>query len=147
MEITGLSTIPEFHPNLKSSERSDNTDHDLNFIWHTFAPSAIPTDISLQGFSGAQLQKAYNLSNIPLVNDVHLDGSGQTLVIVDKCSSNGPVKILSDANQYFTANGITPFVTSGPLKNFAIINPDGSPFTSVLVNQARSLLNKGTSIE
>ena len=46
LEITGLSTIPEVHPNLKSSEHSDNANHDLNFIWHNFAPSAIPTDIS-----------------------------------------------------------------------------------------------------
>ncbi len=59
-----------------------------------------------------------------------LDGQGQTLVIVDKCGTNGPVSILKDANKYFYQNGITPFITSGPLKNFAIINPDGTPFTT-----------------
>ncbi|CEG56619.1 S53 family peptidase [Legionella fallonii] len=128
-EITGLSTIPQFHSNIDSAKHSDATQHELNFVWNAFVPSAIPTDISLQGFSGANLQKTYGLGNIPSINGVHLDGSGQTLVIVDNCGTNGPAQILSDANQYFNANGIKPFVTSGPTKNFAIINPDGSPFT------------------
>lgn len=129
-EITGLSTIPEFHANLDSVQNIGDDVHDLNFIWRNFIPSAIPTNISLQGFSGANLQKTYNLSNIPAVNGVHLNGAGQTLVIVDNCGSNGRAQILSDANQYFNANGIAPFVTSGPLTNFAVINPDGSPFTT-----------------
>ena len=84
----------------------------------------------MQGFTGANLQKAYNLSNIPPVNGVHLNGAGQTLVIVDNCGTNGPAQILNDANQYFNANGIQPFVTTGPFRNFAIINPDGTPFSS-----------------
>ncbi|MCL9684347.1 S53 family peptidase [Legionella maioricensis] len=129
-EITGLSTIPEFQSNIKSAQTNKKVVHDLNFIWNTFNPSAIPTDISLQGFSGKNLQKAYNLSNIPPVNGIHLDGSQQTLVIVDNCGTNGAAQILSDANQYFNMNGIKPFVTTGPFKNFAMINPDGSPYTT-----------------
>ena len=129
--ITGLSTIPEFHTNLNSVvEQKKNQVHDLSFLWNNFTPSALPTDISLQGFSGAQLQKTYNLSNIPSINGTRLDGSGQTLVVVDKCGTNGPTQILSDANQYFNENAINPFVTSGPKKNFSIINSDGTPFTT-----------------
>ncbi len=127
-EITGLSTIPEFHANVASVEHHETTEQELNFIWNAFVPSAVPTDISLQGFSGANLQKTYGLGNIPTINGVHLDGSGQTLVIVDNCGTNGPDQILSDANQYFNENGIKPFVISGEAKNFAIINPDGTPF-------------------
>lgn len=128
-EITGLNTLAQFHANLTSYQNKEKTRvHDLNFIWNNFIPSALPTDISLQGFSGANLQKTYNLSNIPTVNGVRLNGVGQTLVIVDKCGTNGPAQILSDANQYFNANNITPFKTSGPERNFSIINADGTPF-------------------
>lgn len=130
-EITGLNTIPQFQANLSRYVTEAKTDvHDLNFIWNNFIPTAIPTDISLQGFTGANLQKTYNLSNIPSINGVHLNGAGQTLVVVDKCGTNGPDQILSDANQYFNSNGIKPFTTSGPLKNFSIINSDGTPFTT-----------------
>ncbi|MDR3441658.1 MAG: S53 family peptidase [Legionella sp.] len=131
-EITGLNTIPQFHAHLISSyeNKASTATHDLNFIWSNFLPSALPTDISLQGFTGANLQKTYNLSNIPTINGVHINGAGQTLVIVDKCGTNGPAHILSDANQYFTSNSITPFKTSGPAKNFSIVNADGTPFTT-----------------
>lgn len=130
-EITGLDTLSEFHANLSPAKApSKKVPHELNFIWDGFKPTAIPTDISLQGFTGANLQKAYNLQNIPTINGVRLNGSGQTLVIVDKCGTNGPAQILSDANQYFKANNIPLFVTSGPKKNFAIINADGTPFTT-----------------
>lgn len=122
LSITGLNNIPEFHADLATAAQEGS------FVWNTFIPAALPTDTSLQGFSGANLQKTYNISNIPPVNGVPLDGSGQTLVIVDNCGSNGPAQILSDANQYFHANGIKPFILSGPNRNFAIINPDGSPF-------------------
>lgn len=130
-EITGLSTIPEFHSNLRSNENNNKKEvNELHFVWNNFTPSALPTTLSLQGFSGANLQKTYNLSNIPTINGVHLNGAGQTLVIVDRCGTNGPAQILSDANQYFNMNGIKPFITSGPAKNFTIINPDGTPFTT-----------------
>ena len=128
--VTGLSTIPEFHANVASEVNADDTIHDLHFKWSNFTPTALPTDTSLQGFTGANLQKTYNLANIPPINGVHLDGAGQTLVIVDRCGTNGPDQILKDANQYFAANKITPFKPSGPEKNFAIIKPDGSPFHS-----------------
>lgn len=122
--ITGLNSFPEFQENLTSAA-SQAPQASENSI-----PNAIPTNISLQGFSGANLQKTYNLNNIPKINGVRLNGAGQTLVIVDKCGTNGPAQILSDANQYFRMNQITPFITSGPAKNFAVVNPDGSAFTN-----------------
>ncbi|WP_454783237.1 S53 family peptidase [Legionella sp. WA2022007384] len=128
-EITGLSTIPEFHANIESIKNKKDEVHDLNFMWNAFTPFAIPTDISLQGFTGEHLQKSYNLKNLPLINGKHLDGTGQTLVIVDSCGTNRPEEILRDANKYFKENKIKPFVISGPSRNFAIINPDGTPFT------------------
>lgn len=130
-EIKGLSTIPEFHAFNRNVEMKSQDDvHDLNFKWNHFVPSAIPTNISLQGFSGVNLQKAYNINNIPTVNGVSLDGSEQTLVIVDRCGTNNAKSILKDANQYFVANKIKPFQTAGAKKNFAMIHPDGTPFVS-----------------
>lgn len=129
--IIGLSTIPEYYPNVSSAEPSEDTEvHDLTFIWNNnFAPSALPTDISLKGFTGVHLQTAYNINNIPKINGVPLDGRGQTLVVVDKCGTNGPDSILNDANQYFASNNIKPFITKGSDKNFAIVNSNGTPFT------------------
>lgn len=130
-DITGINTIPEFQEHLQRSENQhQSTTHELNSLSQNYFPSALPTDIALQGFSGANLQKAYNLNNIPKINGVRLNGAGQTLVIVDKCGTNGPAQILSDSNKYFRMNNIAPFITSGPDKNFSIINPDGSPFTT-----------------
>lgn len=128
--ITGLSNIPEFHSNDNVTKNDIKKYQNLNFIWRNFTPAALPTDISLQGFSGVNLQKTYNIANIPPVNGVKLDGSGQTLIIVDKCGTNGPDSILSDANQYFNENSIKPYIMNGPSKNFAITNPDGSKFTT-----------------
>ncbi|MDI1352703.1 MAG: protease pro-enzyme activation domain-containing protein, partial [bacterium] len=112
-EITGLNTIPLYHSNMEHLEKTAKKVSNLKFIWNTFLPSAIPTDSSLQGFSGAHLAKTYNLSNIPTINGTPIDGAGQTLVIVDNCGSNDAEQILKDANHYFKINGIKPFVTSG----------------------------------
>ncbi|KTC89314.1 S53 family peptidase [Fluoribacter dumoffii] len=128
-EITGLDSISLYHSNEETVQPDSKEVQDLHFLWNAFIPFALPTDKSLQGFTGAQLQKTYNIKNIPPINGQRLDGKGQTLVIVDKCGTNKPAQILKDANQYFNANNIKPFVTSGPLRNFAMINSDGTPFT------------------
>lgn len=127
-EITGLNSFPEFHSDGASRDDRADQEQALHFIWNGYTPSALPTTISLQGFSGANLQKTYGIGTIPAINGVQIDGSGQTLVIVDKCGTNGPKQILRDANQYFNENNIPPFVTSGVARNFAIVNPDGSSF-------------------
>lgn len=127
--ISGLNTLPQYHANNIAKEAAQPAEK-LEFLWNNFSPDANPTRTSLQGFSGAQLQTTYNLNNIPTVNGVQLNGAGQTLVVVDDCDTNTSAQILNDANQYFNANGITPFVTTGTNRNFAIVNPDGSTFTT-----------------
>lgn len=127
--ISGLSTLPLYQGNTNSSQVKDFR-QDLHSNWSSLIPTAIPTTTSLNGFSGSQLQYTYNLHNIPTVNGTHLDGAGQTLVIVDGCDTDSPEQILKNANQYFNANNIPPFITSGSGTNFTVINPDGTPFTN-----------------
>lgn len=129
-ELTDLNQFSYYRPNVSQTNVMDSSVESLDFKWPDVMQTALPTTLSLKGFTGTNLQTTYQLSNIPSVQGVPIDGAGQTLVIVDKCGTNGPDQILKDANQYFKVNGIKPFVTKGPLKNFAIINPDGTPFTS-----------------
>lgn len=129
LEISGLSNIPLYQNNLSKSDVHISPD---------IVPKANPTNISLQGFTGQQLQKAYNLSNIPAINGQTLDGTGQTLVITDLCGSNTSADILQNANKYFLKNNIKLFRVSGPSKNFSIINPDGYTFNKCLDNNPYS---------
>lgn len=70
------------------------------------------------GYSAAQVQGFYGL---PAAYQQKLDGTGQTVVIVD---AYGSPTITADANAYSTLNGL-PLLTS---KNFQIIYPEGQPF-------------------
>ncbi len=128
--ISGLNILPEPHSDSLASKTTPKIAEELHFNWDNWQPSAIPTTQSLAGFSGAQLQTAYNITNIAPINGQTINGQGQTLVIVDKCGSNTAKNILDDANQYFTLNGITPFIDKGPAQNFAMITPSGTPYTS-----------------
>lgn len=114
-EFSLLNTIPRFQNDEEHSPKR-------------IPPKAIANTTSLNGFTGANLQTTYNLQNIPTINGVKIDGSNQTIVIVDKCGTNMRDDIFNDANQYFNDNQINPFVRTGPNKNFAIINSDGTPF-------------------
>jgi subtilase family serine protease len=116
--IFGLNTIPTFQ------ENNSQTPEEINFIWQNFKPKALPTDTSISGFTGAQLQQTYQLNKIPTVNGTIINGQGQTLVIVDRCASNSTSDILDNANEYFSSNSITPFTMDGPTKNFSIIYLD-----------------------
>lgn len=126
IEISGISNLPLFHENIEHAS-VDN-----------LRPSANPTNVSLTGLTGQQLQNTYNLSNIPKIHGQKLDGTGQTLVITGLCGSNTTQDIVENANAYFKQNKIYPFYTYGPLKNFAVINPDGSPFTQCSGNNGYS---------
>ncbi|QEY52724.1 S53 family peptidase [Legionella longbeachae] len=130
VDITGLNNIPLYYPNNVSSP-GNVASHDETFFWDALMPNAIPTTTSVHGFSGEQLQYTYNINNIPPVNGTHLDGKGQTLIIVDGCGATQPQQILSDANQYFSANGIKPFFTTGPSRNFAMLNQNFTPYTTL----------------
>ena len=68
------------------------------------------------GYDAAEMQKAYGLDK---VYKSGLDGSGQTIMIVDAFGSN---TIVDDANLFSQLNGLPPLTD----ENFAIFTPNGS---------------------
>jgi len=80
-------------------------------ITNTTAPNLPPC-----GYDAAEMQQAYGLTN---VYKNGLDGTGQTIVIVDAFGSN---TIAADANLFSELNGLPPLTSS----NFAIYTPNGS---------------------
>jgi subtilase family serine protease len=87
-------------------------------ITNTSAPDLPPC-----GYDAAEMQQAYGLTN---VYKKGLDGSGQTIVIVDAFGSNS---IMSDANLFSQLNNL-PALTSS---NFKIVTPLG-PVTCTATN-------------
>jgi subtilase family serine protease len=87
-------------------------------ITNTTAPNLPPC-----GYDAAEIQQAYGLTN---VYKRGLDGTGQTIVIVDAFGSNS---ILNDANLFSELNGL-PALTSS---NFKIVTPLG-PVTCTATN-------------
>ncbi len=75
-----------------------------------------PPDLPPCGYDAAEMQKAYGLNK---VYKNGLDGTGQTIVIVDAFGSN---TILDDANLFSQLNGLPPLTSS----NFTIYKPNGS---------------------
>jgi subtilase family serine protease len=75
-----------------------------------------PPNLPYCGYTAPQVDKAYNLT--PLYKQ-KLDGTGQTIAIVDAYGSN---TITSDANLFAEINGL-PALTSN---NFTIIYPEGT---------------------
>lgn len=130
-EISGLSNLVRYQPAVRTRPHYNRANtrikpHDFNLAWESFTPFAQPTTTSFAGFTGAQLQTTYNLANIKPIQDQTINGTGQTLVIIDACGTNTPQDIIDDANLYNTANGITPLSAA----NFQVINSDGTPFTT-----------------
>lgn len=80
---------------------------------------AQPPNLPPCGYDANEIQTAYGLK--PLIKS-GLDGSGQTIVIVDAFGSN---TILADANLFSQLNGLPPLKTTGPDANFEIIKPTG----------------------
>ena len=75
-----------------------------------------PPNLPPCGYDADEMQKAYGIK--PLIKK-GLDGSGQTIVIVDAFGSN---TILEDANLFSQLNGLPPLV---PGVNFQIVKPTG----------------------
>jgi subtilase family serine protease len=69
------------------------------------------------GYTPPEIQKAYHLTNL---YGEGLDGTGQTIVIIDWC---GSPTIRSDANAFSAAYGLPPLTTA----NFQIINSSTPP--------------------
>ncbi|HEY1708486.1 MAG TPA: S53 family peptidase [Rhizomicrobium sp.] len=72
------------------------------------------------GYTAAQVMKHYAIDGM---HSAGLDGTGQTIVIVD---AYGAPNTKNDANTFFSAMGIKPFKDT----NFAIIAPLGQPTTT-----------------
>ncbi|CEG58518.1 S53 family peptidase [Legionella fallonii] len=133
--ISDLSNIPYGHPKIRHrptsksqmnmESQSNKPIEQLNLVWDSFLPQAIPTTISLQGFSGQQMRTAYNLSGITPINGTTIDGTGQTIVIIDGCGTGTPEDIMNDANIYNSASALTPLSAS----NFAVVDYNGQPYT------------------
>jgi len=75
-----------------------------------------PPNLPSCGYDAAELQQAYGMGSLL---KKHLDGTGQTIVIVDAFGSN---TILNDANIFSQLNGL-PLLTSS---NFQIVDANGS---------------------
>ncbi len=127
--ITGLTNIPRFHAfaseHARSAQLPPQPPHEFTFKWNTWGPLTTATDNSLSGFSASTLQTVYQLSSIAPIYGRKIDGSGQTIVIVDDVSVNSPSQIINDANQY--GSGVLPALTSA---NFAAIDANGNPCTT-----------------
>jgi subtilase family serine protease len=78
-----------------------------------------PPNLPPCGYDAEEVQTAYGLK--PLIQS-GLDGTGQTIVIVDAFGSN---TILADANVFSALNGLPPLRKSGPNANFKILEPTG----------------------
>jgi len=129
--ITGLSDAVLFHSHSQTLPASikntmDSTSHELKLAWETFVPTVKPTTTSIGGFEGRRLARAYNLQTLPVIDGQLIDGSGQTIVIIDRCGINTPAQILSDANTYNVSNKLPVFSPA----NFTIINEAGGTFTT-----------------
>lgn len=133
--VSGLSNIPYAHPYFHKQRQAKNKfninpPQPLNFLWNSFVPSALPTTQSLNGFTGEQLRIAYNLANIAPINGTPIDGTGQTIVIIDGCGHSMPDEILTHANHYNTVNNL-PLLNNS---NFAVVKHTGEPYTGVCPN-------------
>ena len=84
---------------------------------------AEPPNLPPCGYQPSEMQKAYGLN--PLYNK-GLDGTGQTIVIVDAFGSN---TLLDDVNLFNSVYGLPPLTSS----NFAIAEPTG-PATCTATN-------------
>jgi subtilase family serine protease len=75
-----------------------------------------PPNLPPCGYDAAELQQAYGLNHL---YNKSLDGTGQTIMIVDAYGSN---TIVDDANLFSSLNGLPALTPS----NFAIFTPNGS---------------------
>ena len=75
--------------------------------------------VSNCGYDAAELEQAYGLNTL---YGKGLDGTGQTIMIVDAFGSN---TIFDDANVFSQLNGLPQLRTIGPSPNFQILTPTG----------------------
>lgn len=115
LEISGLSNWISPKPMIQKP-----------YFKPSLQPNALPTVTTIGGITGENLAFTYNLQNIRQYHNTHIDGSGQTVVIIDACDNYSAVDIQADANIYNINNGF-PLLSSA---NFAVVNSDGTEYTS-----------------
>lgn len=132
--ISGFSNIPYASPKRRFKAKETSLQNwqpqELTLIWDAFKPAATPTTKSLEGVSGHHLRTVYQLDQVMPVNGVSIDGTGQTIVIIDGCGSSTPAQLLTHVHRYNTENGLPALDAS----NFAVVKPDGSPYTGPCAN-------------
>ncbi|CDZ77344.1 Pseudomonalisin precursor [Legionella massiliensis] len=132
--ISDLSNIPYGHPKIRQEPTKKRKTlvefqgiqpvETLNLIWDSFMPKALPTTTSLNGFTGQQMRTAYNLAGIAPINGTTIDGTGQTIVVIDGCTHRTPTELMNDANQYSSASSLPSLTTS----NFTVVDYQGTPY-------------------
>ncbi len=130
--ISGLSDIPYAHPQIRQLKKSRSLTsswqpEELKMVWDSFLPTATPTTRSLQGFTGQQLRTTYNLANISPIHGTVIDGTGQTIVIIDGCGHASTETITKFANEYNAANNL-PLLNAN---NFAVVKHNGRAYDDV----------------
>ncbi len=125
--ISDLSNISYGHPNIHKTLKLPNAAKPqskiLKFVWDSFFPQATPTTTSLQGLTGANVRAAYNVANTT-VNGTTIDGTGQTLTIIDGCGTSTPDDIMNAANHFNEASSL-PLLSAS---NFAVVDYNGNPY-------------------
>ena len=130
LAITGLDNLLRYEPmfvqiNTKahSSEQLKNT-HQIHVT--SLKQSSSPGIKSQQLFLGSNLRQAYHLNDIPPVNGTLIDGSGQTILILNACGGNTPKEIMADANLYNATANISPLTQA----TFRVVTPQGQSYDS-----------------
>lgn len=131
LAISNLSNMPGGYPkihqhSLKQERKGQNTNpiEPIQLVWNSFTPQAQPTTTSLNGFTGQQISTAYNVSNVAPINGQTIDGTGQTIVIIDGCGTYNATRIMTEANEYNTANSLPQLSSS----NFTVLDHTGQPY-------------------
>ena len=114
--ITGLNNFPSYSPAFVKPPQSKHIFAELKkmhqMVEVDVGQSVAATTKSQNGFFGNNLQKVYNIVNTPPVNGVAIDGTGQTIVIVDSCGIE--VRIASEITSYSCA------ITEHPIMGVAL---------------------------
>lgn len=107
--ISGLGNLTAFKMNRSMEIQKQLVENNLKAFATKDAmisPTTAPSLLSLNGFTGDKLRKAYKADTLGSYKGVPVDGAGQTIVILAPCGTLTVDQILSDVNQF--SNASTP---------------------------------------